>query len=149
MVDGEFDVAKVENSCNKLACLGNVSLGQPNGLESELELLRGKEENPVWLDEGRMEGEGAHACCGSARQGWKGKRREPMCAVVQLDEGRKREREEPMHATVQLDKGRRRGGEEPMCVAVRLDKGMKGGGGEPMRAAVWLDEGRKRGVHSC
>ena len=131
MVDGEFDVAEVENSCNELACLGNVSLGQPNGLESELELLRGKEENPVRLNKGRMEGEGAHACRGSARQGWKGKRREPMHAAVWLDEGRKRERE------------------EPMCAAVWLNKGMKGGGGEPMRAAVWLDKGRKRGVHSC
>ena len=109
MVDGEFDVAEVENSCNELACLGNVSLGQPNGLESELELLRGKEENPVRLNKGRMEGEGAHACRGSARQGWKGKRRELMRAAVRLDKGMKGGGGEPMRAAVWLDKGRKRG----------------------------------------
>ena len=32
-VDGELDVAKVENDCNELACLSDTSLGQPDGLE--------------------------------------------------------------------------------------------------------------------
>jgi hypothetical protein len=38
-VDSEINVAWVEEDCDKLAFLGNMSLGQPKGLENQFQLF--------------------------------------------------------------------------------------------------------------
>ena len=39
VVNGELNVTQVEDSCEELACLGNMSLRQPDGSERQLELF--------------------------------------------------------------------------------------------------------------
>ena len=39
-VDGELEITQVENGCDELAGLGNMALGEANGLECQLELFK-------------------------------------------------------------------------------------------------------------
>ena len=40
MVDCEFEIAEMEDGHNELMCLGNMSLGETNGFESDFKLLK-------------------------------------------------------------------------------------------------------------